>query len=69
MKEARAEAQKEIEEYRKEKEGEFKAFEKDVPLPASILDGVGLIRATALQRKQEDGGGRQQRHRTEDHRD
>ena len=32
MKDARSEAQKEIEDYRKQKEEEFKKFESEVPL-------------------------------------
>lgn len=39
VKDARSEAQKEIEEYKKQKENEFKEFESKVGLSASLLRG------------------------------
>ena len=65
MKDARAEAQKEIDDYRKQKEEEFKKFESDVspgpsPRPASpppsgpqIAPRRQLMQDLALERQQE----------------
>lgn len=39
MKDARTEAQKEIDEYKKQKEDEFRAFEKEVRLDHILGDG------------------------------
>lgn len=56
VKEARAEAQKEIDEYRNQKEEEFKSFEKEVRSSGEALSRAALTRTTALQRQQENGG-------------
>ena len=60
VKDARSEAQKEIEEYKEQKENEFKEFEKEVRLPqlkysrAWVANKLSSkIRATSKQRRRQ----------------
>ena len=53
VKDAKSEAQKEIEEYRKKKEEEFKKFESEVQSPSPLHLGRKLTHLIAIERKQE----------------
>lgn len=53
VKDARSEAQKEIEAYRKEKEDEFQKFEKEVRWPENEPHGCWTDNGTAQLRQQE----------------
>jgi hypothetical protein len=66
VKDARSEAQKEIDEYKSSKDKEFKSFEEKVrllptaqPAAETSLADVYMV---ALERKQENGRGREQGH-------
>jgi hypothetical protein len=53
VKDARSEAQKEIEEYRKEKEEEFKKFEKEVRYDVHDIKTIQFNNNVAQLRQQE----------------